>query len=339
MFVLDTKRISHPWAHGIDGVTYCRDIADIHDQLIELGQIGRLRTRIADEVGIDADPKTIGPRVLILLEEINAIMKQLARYWEKIRESGGPKASPALDALNEILYMGRQLRMHVLLVAQSATARALGGPEVREPFATRILARYSVNAWRMLAPEVHPAPKSTKHHGRAQVVIGGSARETQVLFCTETEARELATTGKKAADGPKPAALAGRPGTATEAARARRATRRRARTLPRRRPEHLGDHGRARSGPGFGRRRRLRRGGLGPQAPGRRPGDATPAAPAPAVDDQAVGLREAHEHHLTGVTVAALRYARANDRTFPGSVDKRGAELLYRVGDLKKWVR
>ncbi|WP_228388846.1 hypothetical protein, partial [Streptomyces jumonjinensis] len=32
-------------------------------------------------------------------------------------------------------------------VAQSATARALGGPEVREQFATRILARYSVNAW------------------------------------------------------------------------------------------------------------------------------------------------------------------------------------------------
>ncbi|MGW3209043.1 hypothetical protein [Streptomyces sp. NPDC001135] len=107
VFVLDTKRISHPWAHGIDGVTYCRDIADIHDQLIELGQIGRLRTRIADELGIDADPKAIGPRVLILLEEINATMKQLARYWEKIRESGDPKVSPAADALNEILYMGR----------------------------------------------------------------------------------------------------------------------------------------------------------------------------------------------------------------------------------------
>ncbi|MFD7305304.1 hypothetical protein ACFV83_31015, partial [Streptomyces pharetrae] len=44
VYVLDTKRISHPWAHGIDGVTYCRD-NDIHDQLIELGRTGRLRTR------------------------------------------------------------------------------------------------------------------------------------------------------------------------------------------------------------------------------------------------------------------------------------------------------
>ncbi|MCZ4102570.1 hypothetical protein C8250_042420 [Streptomyces sp. So13.3] len=74
------------------------------------------------------------------------MMKQLARYWEKIRESGDPKVSPALDALNGVLYMGRQLRMHVLLVAQSATARALGNPEVREQFSTRILARYSVKA-------------------------------------------------------------------------------------------------------------------------------------------------------------------------------------------------
>lgn len=80
--------------------------------------------------------------------------------------------------------MGRQLRMHVLLVAHSATAHALGGLEVREQFSTRILARYSVNAWRMFAPEDHPAPKSTKHHGRAQVVSAGSARETQILLFT-----------------------------------------------------------------------------------------------------------------------------------------------------------
>ncbi|WP_060886446.1 hypothetical protein [Streptomyces caniscabiei] len=48
---------------------------------------------------------------------------------------------------------------------------------------------------------------------------------------------------------------------------------------------------------------------------------------------------EAHEHHLLDITIASLRYARANDRTFPKPVDKRGAELLHRVGDLKKWAR
>ncbi|MFE9403999.1 pRL2-11 [Streptomyces sp. NPDC006530] len=330
VFVLDTKRISHPWAHGIDGVTYCRDIADIHDQLIALGVEDRRRTRVADELGIDADPKDIGPRLLILLEEVNATMKMLARYWEKTRESGDPKVSPAVDALNEILYMGRQLRMHVLLVSQSATARALGGPEAREQFSTRILAKYSVNAWRMLAPEVHPAPKSTKHRGRAQVVSGGTARETQILFFTEAEAREWATTGKTAAapGGSVPVQLHKPP----------------ANSLADTPPTSTGELSLASEPPTDGARTADARNSA--TAPGELAANATttpPATPAPAPavvdDDQAVGLREAAEHHLPDITLAALRFARANDQTFPSPAGKRGAELLYRVGDLRKWAR
>ncbi|MGW1794260.1 hypothetical protein ACWCO0_25860 [Streptomyces tubercidicus] len=83
---------------------------------------------------------------MILLEEVNATMAQLKRYWAKIRESGDPKTSPAVDALAEILFMGRQVRLHVLLVAQSAPARAIGGPETRENFSTRSLVRYTLNA-------------------------------------------------------------------------------------------------------------------------------------------------------------------------------------------------
>ncbi|MFQ6147447.1 hypothetical protein ACLMNJ_30970 [Streptomyces seoulensis] len=269
---------------------------------------------------------------MILLEEVNATMKQLARYWEKTRESGDPKVSPAVDALNEILYMGRQLRMHVLLVAQSATARALGGPEVREQFSTRILARYSVNAWRMLAPEVHPAPKSTKHHGRAQVVSGGSARETQILFFTETEAREWATTGTKAAaaGGAVPVQLHKPPADSLPDA----ASTTTPGLPPAPEPPASADR------PADARN-------LTPApaaAPGDLEADATatpPATPAPAVvdDDQAVGLREAAEHHLPGITLAALRFARANDPSFPDPVDKRGSAFFYRVGDLKKWAR
>ncbi|MEU0698129.1 hypothetical protein ABZ349_29690 [Streptomyces niveus] len=52
-----------------------------------------------------------------------------------------------------------------------------------------------------------------------------------------------------------------------------------------------------------------------------------------------VGLRKAHEDHLPELTLAALRWARANDPDFPAHFDKRGAELLYHVRDLKRWVR
>lgn len=328
-YVLDYKRISHLWARGIPAVTYCADIADIHEALIELGWEGRRRVRVADELGIDADPDAIGPRLLILLEEVNATMKQLARYWERTRESGDPKVSPAIDALNEILYMGRQVRMHVLLVAQSATARALGGPEVREPFATRILARYSMNAWRMLAPEIHPAPKSTKHVGRAQVVIGGSARETQVLFFTDAEAREWATTGS-ATTTVKGAAIPAQPAPVPLQKAADRPPTTTVGDVPPIPP----------AGPETAAHASL----PAAQAPAADPADTaaattSPANPASDIDDQAVGLRQAHEHHLPDITLAALRYARANDPSFPAPAGKRGAELLYRVGDLKRWAR
>ncbi|WP_457512113.1 hypothetical protein [Streptomyces sp. TE33382] len=70
----------------------------------------------------------------------------------------------------------------------------------------------------------------------------------------------------------------------------------------------------------------------------------TPApapAPTPAPDDAVVGLREAYENHLseTVASLKAMRWARQNDPDFPGPVDKRGAEFLYRAGDLKKWAR
>ncbi|MEW1724732.1 DUF87 domain-containing protein [Streptomyces sp. NPDC093109] len=321
-FVLDFKRISHTWARGVPGVTYCRDIADIHDALIRLAQEGRRRLglaeRLADDV-LEREPWRVGPRLVILLEEVNATMAQLKRYWAKIRESGDPKTSPAIDALAEILFMGRQVRLHVLLVAQSATARAIGGPEMRENFSTRILVRYTLNAWRMLVPEVSPIPMPTEHPGRVQVVTRGRAQETQVLNLSNAEAREWAlsgihskgTTGLSLHKSSAPAAPA----------------------------DDFADAWNT-SAPEL------------PPAPDIEPltanrdllADAwslTPPTPAPAPDpaDAVVGLRKAQQDHLPEITLAALRWARANDPDFPSSVDKRGAELLYRVGDLKKWAR
>ncbi|MFE7840819.1 hypothetical protein ACFU53_33630 [Streptomyces sp. NPDC057474] len=49
--------------------------------------------------------------------------------------------------------------------------------------------------------------------------------------------------------------------------------------------------------------------------------------------------RVSKQNHLPDITLAALRSARANDPSFPGPAGKRGAELLYRVGDLKRWAR
>jgi hypothetical protein len=194
LVVLDFKKHSHRWARGLPQVAYCKEIWDIHNELVALGREGHRRNQLVDDWEGEGEPDT-GPRMAILLEEANATITKLKRYWTATRTKEDPKESPAIDALREILFMGRAVRMHVLLVAQSATAAALGGPEVRECFATRIMARYTVNAWRMLVPEVSPIPRSTRHVGRAQVVLGGVATETQVLFFTNAQAREWASSG------------------------------------------------------------------------------------------------------------------------------------------------
>ncbi|MFD7555496.1 hypothetical protein ACFV9E_13310 [Streptomyces sp. NPDC059835] len=49
-------------------------------------------------------------------------------------------------------------------------------------------------------------------------------------------------------------------------------------------------------------------------------------------------MRKAQQDHLPGITLAALRRARADDPDFPAPVH-RGHEHLFRVGDLKRWAR
>lgn len=337
-FVLDFKRISHTWARGVPGVTYCRDISEIHDALVRLAQEGRRRLTLAEQLADDVlerEPWRVGPRIVILLEEVNATMAQLKRYWAKIRESGDPKESPAVDALAEILFMGRQVRLHVLLVAQSATARAIGGPEMRENFATRILVRYTLNAWRMLVPEVSPIPMPTEHPGRVQVVTRGRAQETQVLNLSNAEAREWAMSGAhtKGKTGPALPEQAAPAAPAADLLTETRST-----GAPASAPA---------DGPVADRDFAADAWSLTPAAAGPGSGTATPATPPPAPvvpapaadpDDAVVPLRKAQQDHLPEITLAALRRARADDPDFPAPVE-RGSTHLFRVGDLKKWAR
>ena len=187
--ILDYKRHSHRWANGLPGVTYARDIAEIHDALVQLGAEGERRNRAADATGECDDP-----RIFLVAEELNATMGKLARYWSEIRDRTDPKTSPAINALADVMFMGRAVRIHVLAVAQLMTARTLGGPEVRENFATRCLTRCSNNALKMLVPEVMPIRKPTGV-GRWLVVKNGVPYETQVTYMSDQEAREWAMAG------------------------------------------------------------------------------------------------------------------------------------------------
>lgn len=185
--ILDRKG-SHRWARDLPGVTYCRTPGQMHDELIRVAELADSRNQQALDEDDDWEP---GHRVLVIAEELNATIGQLSDYWQRVRERGEPRQSPAITAFRELLYMGRSARVNVLAIAQMLTARAVGGPESRENFAVRCLARYTSNAWRMLCPET-PQPRPTRHLGRWQVVVAGTATETQVCYLSPAQSRELA---------------------------------------------------------------------------------------------------------------------------------------------------
>jgi hypothetical protein len=194
MWIFDVKRSSHRWAVDLPGVHYFRDIAEIHNGLLQLKLINIERNRIAEN-SKDETPD-VGQRILVIIEEGNTMISQLREYWKENKQRGQSDASPALLALREMLLMGRSSKMNALGVFQMASANALGGPEMREQFFTRILARYSQKAWNMLTDL--PYRNASKHSGRVQVILGGSVYETQVLYLSEAEARELVVSARTA---------------------------------------------------------------------------------------------------------------------------------------------
>jgi HNH endonuclease len=186
-WVADYKRHSLRWLRDLPGVRYARDISEIHRLVIELAAEGDRRNRAWDHVGLDDE----GPqfrRIVLILEELSTTMDLLRDYWTDTRESNDPATSPAIRALSALLNMGRAVRINVLAVAQRADAKTMGSGAMRENFSVRILAEYTPQTWKMLAAECEFIPKS-KVKGRAQVCVGSSATETQVIYMTDREAQ------------------------------------------------------------------------------------------------------------------------------------------------------
>ncbi|GIJ10719.1 hypothetical protein Van01_39330 [Micromonospora andamanensis] len=186
VLILDRKG-SHRALLGLPGVDYCTRPEQMHDALIRTAALADERNTLALHEAEDWDP---GQRVLVICEEMNATIGQLANWWAEERVKGDPKRSPAISALADLLFMGRSAKVNVIAIAQMLTARAIGGPEARENFGIRCLARYTANNWKMLVPEAS-MPKASRTLGRWQVVIGGQATEVQVAYLNKAQVRAL----------------------------------------------------------------------------------------------------------------------------------------------------
>lgn len=194
LLVWDYKLISQNWCKGLPGVVYCKTEAEIHASALWLEQEIKRRNAVAD-AGADLEGVVhadVGPRIVVLAEELNATMSRLRAYW---REVGDGNRSPAVEAIEAALFMGRQVRVNLVQIGQMITASTAGSSAGRENVGVRILGRYTKNAWKMLVPEVQPMPPSSNVPGRVQVVTGGVARETQTGYLTGYQARKLALAG------------------------------------------------------------------------------------------------------------------------------------------------
>jgi hypothetical protein len=178
VLVLDAKFISHMWLRRVPGVLYAAEDEELHEGLLWLaGEVLR-RARF---IATGGDPDTLIPLVAVL-EEMNAATNRLRSYWQGIKSTGDPMMSPALTALGNISAMGRELRIHILMAGQSMTGKATAGTENRENFGGRALARATANQWRMLAPQIKPAPLKRQDPGRWHLVVGDSLKDFQVPF-------------------------------------------------------------------------------------------------------------------------------------------------------------
>lgn len=307
--ILDIKKVSHMWANNIPNCEYHRTAEAIHDRLISLkAEIDRRNEIVVEFADIDGntDHIDVGPRIYLLAEEMNATIGRLNAYWRSIKEKGDPNISPAVEALQDLLFMGRQIKIHVIAVAQMASARSMGGGEARENYATRCLARYTMNAWKMLVPEVWPMPKKSKITGRWQIVTAGIATATQVAYFTAREARDLSqagisgtfTAGRSVGAVPtsqvssESAYLGQQPGTVPA----------------------VSDEADA--------------------------GNGVWNIPEDAPAQVLVGLRDAIQNAIVdGWTIENLRKARTRYYDFPAHVTQRGQELLYDADELGRWSR
>jgi hypothetical protein len=205
--LMDAKEISHTWADSADGtlpnISYVRDTAQIHAMFMWLWNEMRNRNRIARENvrrdGTIPAHVNVGVPIMIVCEELNSLSKRLRTHWNRVREPSDSRASPAIDAMNELLYMGRQARMYIVQAAQRGEANAVGGGAARENLTARILVGLvQKKTWDILATG-HPYPANiSSKPGHAYVVRGG-VQEVQLINMSPQEAWDLSLAGKKAA--------------------------------------------------------------------------------------------------------------------------------------------
>lgn len=228
VIVCDRKRWSHRWLHNMpeNRVRYLYRIADIHDALVATGE------EMERRINADEEELPTFRRVHVVCEEGNSLAISLARYWkaerQKIMENAKmlrdmeadydpadlnpPQQSPAVAAMQEGVFMGRELGMHWWVAAQKLSAGIFGGRggDVRESFQIRFIAKWDRSLWKMLVNGLKYVACPSGPRGIWGCQFGEEFTIFRVPFLTDAEARSWAL-GGVAARGPVLGRQAGAP--------------------------------------------------------------------------------------------------------------------------------
>jgi hypothetical protein len=203
-FIFDPKVTSHRWARGLDNVALLIKPATMFHALLAIQAEVHRRNDVAFEADIEDDQPDTGKRIIVGLEEMNTLRNMLTRYWNSIRklpEWEHWTTNPALDALSDIVQMGRFVRVHVVMVGQRASVDSLGGGtrggDIRESFFFRVLLQATAQTWRMLVPGLKQAdiPGASRRRGRGHLAFGTEHHPFQGVDLREVEAQQAAKSG------------------------------------------------------------------------------------------------------------------------------------------------
>lgn len=186
VFNLDPKWISHLWLQDLPNVISAHDTPALHLALSWLGKELLRRTKAAyySAAGTGRVRGNVGPRIIVLCEELNYGMDGLKDYWREIRGKEDPKQSPAIGGLKAIATAGRASDMHAWLIAQLMTAASTGVSDstIRTNCGITAMTRWDEPGWKMSVGKHVPMPTPTTIPGRIQLVTGDGPRETQVPY-------------------------------------------------------------------------------------------------------------------------------------------------------------
>lgn len=183
--ILDRKMHSHRWARQLAPVVHYADTVPlIAATLFDLGRELHRRNLIVRDWPGSVETAPVGPRIITLFEEMNGSLTQVKELDRQVR----PGLHSALDALTDIMQMGRAVKMHVIGFAQLASYRSGMTQDLLENFGTRVLMDYSDKAWKWLAADCGRYRVAPSEVGRGVVCHRGRAVEAQLGWIGEQTA-------------------------------------------------------------------------------------------------------------------------------------------------------